>query len=152
MTKPAFQNFEVECWRHQGKLGRSEPSLCLFHHRLDQGRPIADALDELEAEGQPAQRVLTFQAAHRPRNIQKLKLVLWEESDLLQVMHVSSSECAATVQMTKLGIAIVRKAVESWCSGSEDFGASPDHARLQKKDYGTLDKLSGELWFWGAGL
>ncbi len=48
MVKPAFENLAIDFWVHPGKLGLTQPSLCLFHDLAQTGAPLLDALTELK--------------------------------------------------------------------------------------------------------
>lgn len=54
MVKPKLNNVEVDLWVHRGKIGITQPSLCLFHESASIGSPIFDALNELKNETWPA--------------------------------------------------------------------------------------------------
>ncbi len=146
-----FTNIDVECWRHAGELGLAEPSLCLYHATADRGREILQALDELQAEGCDSQRALTFRPSQRDRSIGTLRLRLVAPTNELRVMNISCEPGTATIEMTPVGLPLVRHAVSAWCDGGEDFGVSPAHANLKKRELGIQDTTSGELWFWGPG-
>ena len=146
-----FTNIDVECWRHAGKLGLSEPSLCLFHATVDRGREILQALDELQAEGCDSQRALTFRPSQRDRSIGTLRLRLVAPTNELRVMNISCEPGTAVIEMTPIGLPLVRHAVSVWCDGGEDFRVSPEHANLKKRELGIQVTTSGELWFWGPG-
>lgn len=146
-----YSNLEVDFWVHRGKLGTTEPSLCLFHGSVSMGAPVLHALRELQDAGCPAQRLLTFTRASRRGALTSLRLRLVPGRDELRVMNIRRDSDAATIEMTDSGLVLLIHAVTSWLAGAEDFGVSPSHATLKKKDLGKLDQKSGELWFWGPG-
>ena len=146
-----FADIDVECWEHAGKLGLAEPSLCLCHATVDRGREILLALDGLQAEGIDSQRALTFRQSQRDRSIGTLRLRLVAPTNELRVMNISCGPGTAIIEMTPVGLPLVRHAVSVWCDGGEDFGVSTRHANLKQRELGIQDTASGELWFWGLG-
>ena len=151
MVMPAFRDLEVDLWVHPRKLGIAEPSICLFHDRCEAGAQILDAIAELVDEARPAQRTITFKPCSRPHALGKLKLKLEAIGDDLKIMHIGLDRDTATIEMTDEGLSLLKKALETWLAGGEDFGVSPRHSPLKPKAFGKLDKESGELWFWGPG-
>lgn len=151
MVKPAFENLEIDFWVHPGKLGVTQPSLCLFHDAVHRGTPLFDALTKLKHASLPSQLVLTFRECSREGALRKLKLMLVPVSEDVKVMNIARDADAATIKMTQCGLPLIIDAVVAWLDGAEDFGVSPRHASLKPKQYGRLDNESGELWFWGAG-
>ncbi len=151
MVKPEFENLEIDFWVHPGKLGVTQPSLCLFHDAVQIGTPLLDALTELKGTTCPSQRTLTFRACSRKLALCKLKLMLVPDREDLKVMNIDCDADAATIEMTQCGLLLIIDAVASWLVGAEDFGISPRHASLKPKQFGRLDNESGELWFWGPG-
>lgn len=151
MVKPAFENLAIDFWVHPGKLGVSQPSLCLFHDSVELGSQIVDALRELKFETWPAQRKLTFVACHRKRALQSLRLIAVPAREDLRAMSIRLDSDAATIEMTEQGLELLIQACTSWLAGAEDFGISPRRSALKSKDLGDLDRESGELWFWGPG-
>ena len=149
MVKPSFVNLDVECWMHPAKLGRSQPALCLYHASNQIGRPILDVLDELQADENSSQRVLTFKPSKRKGGITKLCLLLIPECDDLRVMNIAADNATATIQITAIGLQLICKAVTTWLNGGEDFGAHARHPDRKPRELGRLDRTSGELWFWG---
>lgn len=147
--KPQFTNLTIDFWIHRGKLGFSEPSLCLFHHSKGEGIPIIDALNELRNEIWPAQRKLTFVKCDRENALCSLKLAVVPSRDDLKVMSIRSEPDGATIEMTDEGLALLMNACQAWIGGAEDFGVSPRRSRIKPKDFGQLDRESGEIWFWG---
>jgi single-stranded DNA-specific DHH superfamily exonuclease len=151
MVKPKFENLDIDAWIYPGKLGRSSPSVCLFHPTEHVGHEILDAVDELKIEGCPSKRKLTFRPSKRSHGIISLKLLLVSASDELLVMNIACEAAAATIQMTEMGLPLVREALSKWMNGSEDFGVSPRQSSLDERNLGQLDRASAELWFWGPG-
>ncbi|QDU95254.1 hypothetical protein [Lignipirellula cremea] len=149
MPKPEFTNLQIDFWRHQGKLGVTLSSLCLFQGLPPTGTPILAALQELASEPPPVQRLLTFVPCDRPRPLTSLRLQLVPPREELQVLSIRYEGQAATIEMTAVGRGLAEEAVAAWMSGAEDFCVSPRHARLKKKAFGLLDRQSSELWFWG---
>ena len=149
MVKPEFDIPGIDVWVHDGKLGRTQPSLCLFHPRADVGSLLLDVLRDLQSAGRPAARTFAFALNARKKAIARLTFSLLPESDQLKVMHIRCDRAEATIQFTPRGIPLLINAFTSWLRGNEDFGVSPRHASLKPKDLGPLDSGSGELWFWG---
>ena len=149
MVYPAFANLEVEFWLHRGRLGITEPSLCLFHSSVADGTPILDALRELSEESCPAQRALTFAPNSRECQLKKLTVRLTARRDDLKIMHIGHETDVAFIETTPEGLQLLIDALETWLAGAEDFGVSPRLSGLSSKNLGELDRKSGELWFWG---
>jgi len=152
MSKPYLQQIAVECWEHPCKLGHSQPTVCLFHNEVDLGRPILIAFDELQAEGPPAQRAISFKPSSRRRCLLHMKLRLVPSSEGIRVLHIRCDNATAVLEMTEIGLQLLRSSVAKWCSGFEDFGIAPDHAGVTKRQLGPQDTSSGELWFWGPTI
>lgn len=152
MPKPSFQEIGIECWEYPRKLGFAQPTICLFHTEVDLGRPILEALEELQSEGLGARRMLSFKASDRKRSISTLRLRLVSPRDELRVMNITRDGETLSMEMTDTGLRLVHDALSAWCSGGEDFGISPRDAKLTKHEFGSLDKASGELWFWGPTM
>ena len=149
MVKPEFENLEIDFWVYPGKLGVTQPSLCLFHDAVENGAPLLDALTELKGTTCPSQRMLTFRTCSRKLALCKLKLMLVPDRENLKVMNIHCDADAAAIEMTQCGLQLIIDAVASWLAGAEDFGVSPRHASIMPKQFGRLDNESGELWFWG---
>jgi hypothetical protein len=149
MVKPNFLNLDAELWLYPRRLGRLPLSLCLYHSAKQIGLPILEALAELQSEGSSSKRKLTFKATPRAGCITTLRLLLVPDHEDLHVLNVASESESATIQMTDIGLPLVRDAVRSWLEGGEDFGVSAQHSGLRPDQLGTLDRTSGELWFWG---
>lgn len=64
-------------------------------------------------------------------------------------MSIACGNGAATIDMTPTGLKLLHEALTAWLSGGEDFGVSPTHSRLKRRELGRNDLLSGEIWFWG---
>lgn len=149
MIKPAFSNLAIDFWVHKGKLGTSQPTLCLARDRSTVCTPLLDAIAELKEEPCPAKRTLTFVRCQRKRALSKLTLNCVAESEELRVMCIACNGDAATIDMTSLGLELLLDAFESWLNGAEDFGVASHHSSLKPEQMGTRDRESGELWFWG---
>jgi hypothetical protein len=149
MVKPQFCDVNVECWLHRERLGRTQKSICLSHDSLKDGIILLEAFDELLAEEPPAQRIVRFRGTTRPKSYSSLRLRLVPKSEELQVFHVSREEDTALIEMTAVGLPLIRAGIVTWCAGGEDFGVSVEHADLPKKQLGGRDIASMELWFWG---
>lgn len=150
MVNPAFENLAIDFWVHPGKLGLTQPSLCLFHDAVQVGTPLLDALSELK-QTCPERRTLTFRSCMRIQALRKLKLMLVPEREDLRIMNIQHDADTGTIEMTDAGLALMTDAVASWLAGAEDFGVSPRHSSLKPTQFGILDKSFGELWFWGPG-
>lgn len=149
MAKPQFQNIGIDCWEHRGKLGLAQSSLCLFHDKIEKGGEIVVALDELRSDGATARRSLGFKPSRRERAIATLRLLLVPEREELRVMHIACGKGMASIEMTPIGLEVVREQVVAWLAGGEDFGVDPRMAGMKKRELGPLDLSSAELWFWG---
>ena len=150
MVWPAFENLAVECWVHPGKVGLSQPCLCLFHDAVDLGKPIRDALIALQDDSGDSGMSLKFRSNGRRGAIDRLKLIRSSSRDDLRVMSIQCANEVATIEMAEEGLALMIDAVNSWLKGAEDFCVSPRHSSLSRKQLGMLDRESGELWFWGS--
>lgn len=151
MVMPAFENLPIDLWGHPGRVGITQPSLCVFHHVPAVGAQLLDALDELEHEAPPAKRMLTFRPSSRKLALRNLKLEVVPVRADLKIMHIAHVRDTAKIEMTDEGLALLKEAFASWLRGAEDFGVSPEHSSLKRKEFGKLDRESGELWFWGPG-
>jgi hypothetical protein len=149
MVKPNFSNLQIEVWVYPGKLGFSQPSLCLFHESPKEGKEILDALTELQQDTGPARRTLTFKDCLRKSTLPKLTLMLVSQREDLAIMSIRCDREGATIEMTRDGVALLASGVTSWLAGAEDFGVSPRHSKLKPNELGKLDRESAELWFWG---
>jgi hypothetical protein len=147
--KPCFQNLDIECWEHSGRLGLLEPSLCLFQANVNECEPLLLAIDELCSTEPPAKRTLTFKPCQRPRACTTGRLILLAESDELRQMHISREGATVTIELTPAGLRAIREAVERWHEGNDDFGVAPRWKRNKRRELGSKDLASGELWFWG---
>lgn len=151
MVKPAFSYLDVELFHHTGRLGASQPFLCLFHNSKERGSPILVAAKELKAENGSAHRTLTFERCPRGRSITNLRLEVVSRHDDMQVMNIRCEAETATIVMTKVGLDSFIDACTKWLEGAEDFCVSPRTSTLNSRQFGRLDRESGELWFWGPG-
>jgi hypothetical protein len=147
--KRSFENIDVECWEERARLGTTWPTICLSHAELSRGREILEAIDELAAEAPVAKRKLTFKSSSRKRPLGSLRLRLVSERLDLRVMSITRDDQTVTVELTAVGLGLLRDAVKAWLNGSEDFGVSPDHADIKTRDLGASDKASLAIWFWG---
>jgi hypothetical protein len=148
-VKSYLQSLDLECWLHRGRLGRTPWAVCLYQPRAEACEPLLRALDELQENGPPVQRVLTFQRCQRPGSFSAMRLKLVAESSELRVLCISHDAPSVTITMTADGWDVLRDAVEAWRKGSDDFGISPLHGKIGKRELGAADRASGELWFWG---
>jgi hypothetical protein len=152
MPKPGFQNLEIQCWEHVRKLGIAGSAICLFRTASDHGERLLQALDELLAEGAASKRTATFKPSGRKREIDTLRLLLVPPRADLCVLSITREQATATIEMTETGLQLIRKAITTWCQGGEDFGVSPNHGNRRKRELGSLDLASMELWFWGPTM
>ena len=152
-VKPGFKDLDIDLWVHPGKLGVTQPSVCLFHESRDTGAKVLETIAELAGDPPPAHRSITFHPCSRPGALRRLNLKLDVIGDDLKIMHISvgPDRDTATIRMTKEGLSLLTRALRTWLDGGEDFGVSPRHSALKPKAFGKLDKESGELWFWGPG-
>lgn len=150
--KPEFLNLDIEVWIHPERLGVSQPSLCLFHSSKHAGGQLLSALDEMQTEGCPSKRTLTFQLTKRLRSVTTLQICLVAECTNLRVMNIVSETTVATIKVTSIGRLLLQNGVLNWLDGNEDFGVSSRHSGLKRSELGELDRTSGELWFWGPTL
>ena len=151
MPKPDFVQMDVQCWMHPGKFGVTEPTICLHHRAAELGRPIIQALDELSTETPPSSRMLTFLPSSQKHVLTAIPLRCVATRNELRLVHISCRQETVTVEMTQVGLDVLRDALTAWFLGQEDFRVSPRHAKLNRDEWGPLDKSSGELWFWGPG-
>jgi hypothetical protein len=152
MSKPQIQNIGITCWEHAGKLGLTEPTICIWRSRVDLGQSLLLAVDQLSRAELPAHRSLTFKSSDRRRNITKIDLKVVPLREELRVMNIARNGQLATIEMTPDGLLLLLDAFRTWTAGGEDFGVSPRHSRLRKHELGLLDRSSGELWFWGPTM
>ncbi|MCL4204273.1 MAG: hypothetical protein KJ000_17460 [Pirellulaceae bacterium] len=152
MPKPNFQDLEIQCWEHAGKLGMAGREICLFQTANDHGERLLRALDELLAEGGVSKRTATFKPSGRKREIDTLRLLFVPPRADLCVLSITREKATATIEMTAAGLQLLREAIATWCQGGEDFGVSPQHANLAKRELRVLDQASRELWFWGPTM
>src|SRR5688500_18449723 len=127
MVHRRFQNLDIDCWIHDGKLGVSQPSVCFSHvaPRLSEAcGAILLALDELHSDGPPAKRTLTFKPTSRRTNISTCRLSLLAESEQLRVLNISCESASCAIDMTVTGSLLLRDAIVIWRDGGEDFGIS----------------------------
>jgi hypothetical protein len=142
----------VECWVYPGKLGRSEPSICLFHATKEAEMPMLEALSSLRNGDAPRECSFAFADAKRERSITKLIVRVLPPSDELHVMCIEHAGSKGTIEVTDVGLELLITAVGAWLTGSEDFGVSPEHCGRRRKRLGPRDRESGELWFWGPDV
>jgi len=152
MPYPRFSNLDVECWEHAGKLGFAIPTVCLYHAKVEFGRPILAAINELIAEPAPSKRILTFKATPRKKSFATMRLLLVEPREDLRVMRFCFEPGTVSIEMTSAGLAVLHDGVAAWCDGAEDFRIHSRRAKLKKHELGSLDKSCGEIWFWGPTM
>lgn len=104
---------------------------------------------ELADEERPAERTIDLGTGSRAFALPKLKFKLESSQDDLKVLHIGHDRRIATISMTDIGLALVRRAFIAWLEGKEDFGVSPRHSTVKQCEWGQRDRESGELWFWG---
>jgi len=151
MVKPQFSNIDVQIWLHRARLGKTKRAICIFHSSCDQGAAILDALRELEEDGVPARRTLTFNTQGQSKFATQMQLTLEHATERLRVMNIAFENTKVTIHLTPIGLNILRDGLAAWLRGAEDFGISAHHANLGKKELEVLDLESLELWFWGPG-
>ncbi len=151
MAMPRYANLELDFWLHRGRLGLSEPSLCLFHESIQQGAPLLEALNELRIGGCPAKLTMTFLHRRRPLSLSKLRLLYVTERDELRIMSIRHETDVGIVELTAKGLELLSDALTAWMAGAEDFGVCARHSKVLPDALGQLDRSSGELWFWGPG-
>ena len=149
--KPEFEKIPVDFWVHSGKLGVTQPSLCLYHDTATKGTRLLDTIAELGKDRCPARYTIKFQACSRESALRTLNIVFVLAHADLKVMNIRHDAESATIELTEQGRFLMTNAVGSWLTGAEDFGVSPRQSSLKSKDLGKLDQESGELWFWGPG-
>jgi hypothetical protein len=149
MVKKQFQNLDVECWWYKGKIGTSPFTLCFYHSTASPCEELIAALDELAADPLPAKRLVTVKPCSRDRCVSTLRLRHVAERGDLRVMHVSRAGDIVTIEMTTVGLALIRGAIVTWGNGAEDFGVGADRSEMKKEELGALDLASSEIWFWG---
>lgn len=149
MVMPQYSNLEIDFWIHDGKLGLSAPTLCLFHDSPQHGTAILDALNELLNGSCPAQRTLTFANCERASALSNMRLLYVPEREELLVMNIRHRRPSATIEATAEGLKLLITAFTEWHVGGEDFGVCPRRSDFKQKQLGQLDRSSIELWFWG---
>jgi hypothetical protein len=137
----------IDFWLHPSKLGTNEPTLCLHHSTAEIGQTIFDSLARLGGTNDNT-CTITFDRCRRERALATLTISLVAPQDELQVMNIACVGEQATITVTAAGLTLLRDAVAQWLAGAEDFGVSPCRVR-NRKHLGSLDRESGELWFWG---
>lgn len=149
MVKPELLNLGIEIWIHPGKLGVSQPSLCLYHSSKKSGDQLLSILDEMQSEDCPSKHTLTFKPTDRHGTVTTLRLLQIAGYTDLRVMNIASETNVATIQMTAIGRDIIKSGILKWLDGAEDFCVSVRNSKLKPGQLGRLDRTSGELWFWG---
>lgn len=144
--KSHLQNVQLQCWEHNGRIGTNAPYVCLYRSDLDSVVPLLIAIEELDSDGPPTRRSVTFAKNERQRQCSRMRLCLNAESDELRQLRISVDAATATIEMTPAGLQMLRHALKNWRDGAEDFGISP---RFHQSEVGARDLESGELWFWG---
>ncbi|MEM9703491.1 MAG: hypothetical protein AAF907_13715 [Planctomycetota bacterium] len=150
MPEPRFENVPVECWMHEGRLGVSPRSVCLFHRRPEEGRELLEAL-EVAAAGEPYRRTITLAASDRPGAMRTIRLERVEPTCDLKAMHADCSADCCLIRLTPAGAEGLRSRFESWFEGLEDFGFGRCRPLRPEWDLGEADRASAEIWFWGPG-
>jgi hypothetical protein len=149
MSKPYFQEIDVECWRQTG-LRRREWSVCLRQLQPERAvGPFLLALNELVSEGPGARRALTFKPCDRRRAITKARLSLHAPTPELRVMCVTCNGDAMSLELTPAGLESLRDGLNGWIGGAEDFCVAPEHGVRNWKALGPRDRESLDIWFWG---
>lgn len=145
----------VECWLHPrelGKLGFSEPTICLYHSTKDAGTPMLEALSLLRTNSAKRECSFAFAGSKRERSIVKLIVRVLAPSEALHVMCIQHAVEVGTIEVTEAGLELLITAVGAWLTGSEDFGVSPEQCGRKRNRLGQRDRESGELWFWGPDM
>jgi len=142
--KKHFQNLNIQCWCHSGRLGLLEPCIC-----LQASPPGVDALilalDELKQDGAPSRRTLTLLPNRRRKQCSTIHVSLVPATDELRQMCLSRNGTAADFELTELGLSDFRRALIAWREGAEDFSIHPIGKR---EELGVKDRASGEVWLW----
>jgi hypothetical protein len=154
MVLPKFQDVELECWEDSGKLGFHPPFICLRGDSTAANVLLA-ATDELVTSGGSSHRTLTLRHHSRPKPIFKIRIVLSTESDDLAQMSITRKDNEATFEFTERGLIELRRALEEWRDGGEDFSVHPEGSRKPSRAHRNdnmraKDLASGELWFWSS--
>lgn len=110
--------------------------------------PLLRAINELEAEGSPAQRKLTFKACGRPNECSTLRLLTSDEGTDFHQIRISVESDVATIKATSHGLQQLRDTFVLWRDGGEDFRFAPPQ-RNARDNLGQQGVASLELWFWG---
>ena len=148
--KAHFQNLDIQCWEHAGlRLGTSKPEIC-FQAGPEAIDAMLMAVDELEKEGPPAKRTLTFRPNQRSKQCSTLRILLSASDDDLRQMSIGRQGNTATIEFTPAGLRKFRDAVTCWRNGGQDFRVCPHwtNRRRKKEEMGSKDLTSGEVWFW----
>jgi len=133
---------------HDGRLGVSPRSVCLFHRRPDDGRVLLDALAEAEA-GAPYRRTATLAASSRPGAVRTVRFEIAEPTIEMKAMHAACAGETCVIRLTAEGAAAFRSSLNAWFDGGEDFGCGPRQADVPAETLGEADRASAEVWFWG---
>lgn len=135
MVKSHFQNIEIECWHHSGRVRSIGPSICLFRSLPESCGPLLRAIEELEVAGPPARRKLTFKPCVRPNKCSTLRLILSNESDDFHQIRIFVEGEIATIEVALDGLQQLREAIVRWHDGDEDFRLSPPQERNSEGDF-----------------
>ena len=145
--KAYFQNLDIQCWEHAGlRLGTLKPEICL------QAAPEAIdvlllAIDELEKEGPPAKRTLTFRPNQRSKQCSTLRILLSDSDDNLRQMSIGRQDSVATFEFTPAALQALRDAVVCWRNGGADFSLFPIWTKRKKKEQGPRTWRLGSCGF-----
>lgn len=149
MSQHRLNDLPLQFWVHPGRLGRARPSLCLRHDTPREGSELLRAIEELTNATPPSRRALRLSPSHGKRSLRILDLLLSPVRDDLRVMSIRYAGEVGTIELTTVGLSLLRDAVTSWLAGAEDFGVGAHYAKIRPSELGQLDRDSGELWFWG---
>ena len=145
--KKYFQDLPMDCWHYRGRLGISEPFICL-QGDSKAAEVLLRALDELAVQGANSRLTLTLKPSQHSQKCSKIRLILSPETEELKQMSLTRRGEEAIFEFTPFGLEKFRKAVLVWQNGGEDFCVSPDEVRNKKTELGRKDLQSGEVWFW----
>jgi hypothetical protein len=142
--KKYLMDLPIECWRHKGKLGHSEPCFCVAA-LPDQTVTLTSALQEVVTEeAPPAKRTVTL-TSDQPNQIRRIRFHFVDANVDLRKLCLSQADDTLVLVFTPEAKSDVLDAFSAWIDGGEDFALFADGKRTELSKF---DLESGELWFW----
>src|SRR5688572_16772509 len=96
----------IDCWFHSGKVGVTEPTLCLYHAANDVGCEVLDGLELIGVDSR-AKQVFRFVRCERAGALEKLTGELVAAGDELQVMLIACDRDQASIKVTPDGLVLL---------------------------------------------